>query len=226
MKIVCISDTHYTDKHLLDLPIPNGDVLIHAGDATMRGEVGETAHFMNWFASQPHAVKIFVPGNHDWWFERAGQGYQWSDDVRTLINEFYEFEFNGTIYTVFGSPWSLKFNNWAFNVTEKQMNTMFQSVLPLTKPLDILITHGPPYSIMDFYGAQHINKDGTVLGRGEYLGSKAVQAFVNQTKPKLHIFGHIHSMHGVQTKGPTTFINAAILDDDYKVVNKPILVEL
>ena len=55
VKIVCISDTH--GKHQ-DMDIPDGDILIHAGDFTMLGLVSEVILFNDWLASLPHKVRI------------------------------------------------------------------------------------------------------------------------------------------------------------------------
>ena len=65
MRIVCISDTHLVHRDG-DFPIPDGDLLIHAGDATYHGTQEEIREFNAWFAALPHANKIFVAGNHDW----------------------------------------------------------------------------------------------------------------------------------------------------------------
>ena len=65
MRIVCISDTH------LEHPdIPDGDVLLHAGDATFQGRPEEIRTFNAWFAALPHRHKVFVAGNHDWGFQK------------------------------------------------------------------------------------------------------------------------------------------------------------
>lgn len=60
--IVCISDTH--SKHR-SLKIPEGDVLIHAGDFSDTGKKPDIQEFVNWFGSQPHPQKVFIGGNHD-----------------------------------------------------------------------------------------------------------------------------------------------------------------
>jgi 3',5'-cyclic AMP phosphodiesterase CpdA len=43
LRLVCISDTHCSN--LLDLNIPDGDFLIHAGDFSQMGDVHEVADF-------------------------------------------------------------------------------------------------------------------------------------------------------------------------------------
>jgi hypothetical protein len=62
VRVVCISDTH--TPH-----IPNGDVLIHAGDLTNAGTVDEIQKQLDWLASLPHREKIFIAGNHDSYFD-------------------------------------------------------------------------------------------------------------------------------------------------------------
>lgn len=50
----------------------------------------------------------------------------------------------------------------------------------IPKDIDVLVTHGPPYGILDF----------TI--RKEYAGCKGLLKFVEIIKPQAHIFGHIH----------------------------------
>jgi predicted phosphodiesterase len=75
MKIVCVSDTHNQHR---GLEIPEGDVLIHAGDATYQGLSHEVEDFLAWFASQPHPFKILIAGNHDWLFQRHPAFCDWA----------------------------------------------------------------------------------------------------------------------------------------------------
>jgi predicted phosphodiesterase len=45
--------------------IPNGDLIIHAGDVTEYGTEEELQDFILWFSKLPHKYKIFIAGNHD-----------------------------------------------------------------------------------------------------------------------------------------------------------------
>ena len=51
MRIICISDTHNQHEKLA---IPEGDVLIHAGDWTGTGTLKQVIRFIRWFPNQPH----------------------------------------------------------------------------------------------------------------------------------------------------------------------------
>jgi 3',5'-cyclic AMP phosphodiesterase CpdA len=57
---VCISDTH--NKHAAMMPLPDADVLVHAGDITIDGSVEEVESFAKWWHAQPHAQKIIIAG--------------------------------------------------------------------------------------------------------------------------------------------------------------------
>ena len=65
VKIVCISDTHgKTDEE--NFPqIPDGDILVHAGDITRNGNVDDISKFNAWLGTLPHQYKIVIAGNHD-----------------------------------------------------------------------------------------------------------------------------------------------------------------
>lgn len=64
IRVVCISDTHTNT-----VPVPHGDVLIHAGDLTNAGTVEEIQAQLDWLASLPHKEKIVIAGNHDSYFD-------------------------------------------------------------------------------------------------------------------------------------------------------------
>ena len=79
--------------------------------------------------------------------------------------------------------------------------------------VDVLITHCPPYDILDF-------DDGINYGSTELLMK------VEEIKPRLHLFGHIHKQHGVKKDGSTIFSNGAIMNVDYTNFNLPNLIEI
>ncbi|KAL1498751.1 hypothetical protein AB1Y20_014061 [Prymnesium parvum] len=62
VRVVCVSDTHGKIERER---VPDGDVLIHAGDFTQLGSRAEVAAFNEWLGSLPHKHKVVVPGNHD-----------------------------------------------------------------------------------------------------------------------------------------------------------------
>ena len=143
MKIVCISDTH--DKHN-QLELPDGDMLIHAGDVSSQGKQIQVEAFLKWFSAQPHKHKIFIAGNHDFFFERMPEDY-----IQSLIpeNVIYLNDSGVTIegLKIWGSPVQPWFYDWAFNRKRGKDIRKHWDLIPTNT--DILITHGPPFGILD-----------------------------------------------------------------------------
>lgn len=79
--------------------------------------------------------------------------------------------------------------------------------------IDVLITHGPPFGVLD----------GTVYGKR--VGCEELLLRVYHVKPRYRLFGHIHESYGSFTKGETTFINASVLDDRYELKNDAKILE-
>ena len=67
LKIVIISDTHGLHERV---SIPDGDILVHAGDLTNKGELADVARFNEFLGRLSHPHKIVIAGNHDFAFER------------------------------------------------------------------------------------------------------------------------------------------------------------
>lgn len=109
-RLVLISDTH--GMHA-SIDVPEGDVLVHAGDFSARGREREVADFGAWLAAQPHAHKIVVAGNHDFLFEREPErARELLGDVHYLLDSGVE----AAGLSFWGSPWQPWFHEWAFNL--------------------------------------------------------------------------------------------------------------
>ncbi len=204
MDIVFISDTHsYHDQ----LTLPKGDMLIHAGDLTKRGAEQEVIDFIHWFDRQDFEHKIFVAGNHDFYFERTSQ-----EVINDLIPPSIIYlndsgvEINGI--NIWGSPIQPEFFDWAFNRRRGSEIKRHWDLIP--QNTDLLITHGPPYGILDK----------TV--RNEFVGCEDLWNFVKRSQVKMHVFGHIHEAYGATTINKTQFINASVVNLKYQVVNPPV----
>jgi len=209
-RIVCISDTHNRNEQIR---VPDGDILIHAGDAANRGTIEEIVLFNHWFTGLPHGYKIFVAGNHDWIFETNPRLARSLLDSKIIYlqDSFVEIE-NLKIY---GSPWQPRFFDWAFNLNRGAEMAEKWKLIPGN--VDILITHGPPRGILDAVAR---------LDSIEHAGCEELRKTVEKLKPKLHIFGHIHGGYGSLDRFGVKFINAANCDENYLPVNLPIVVDL
>lgn len=204
MKIVAISDTHNQHKFL---NLPKGDMLIHAGDVSSRGTKEQVLDFLDWFSKTDFKYKIFIAGNHDFYFEKENE-----EIVKDIIPKSIIYLNDSGIeienIKIWGSPIQPEFYDWAFNRDRGEEIQKHWNLVP--KDTDILITHGPVYGILDK----------TV--KNDYAGCENLLKTIKIIKPKIHIFGHIHEAYGVQEAFGIKFINASLLDEKYYLKNKPI----
>lgn len=208
MRFVAISDTHLFHDQL---EIPDGDVLIHAGDMTGLGDIPEISRVCKWLIYQPHKTKIVVAGNHDCLFQKMPSlARAMVQETGAIYLEDQETEVNGI--RIYGSPWQPFYGNWAFNLRSKAELKKKWDMIP--KGIDVLITHGPPKDILDLApGHRH-------------AGCEELRRKVFRVKPKVHVFGHLHGGYGRLEQDGITFINASICTDDYEPTNKPQVFDL
>ena len=197
MKIVCLSDTHMEHEQLA---VPDGDVLIHAGDSTYRGAVPELVRVNAWLGTLPHRHKIIIAGNHDWLFETDP-----SLAESLMTNAIYLRDSATSIAGVkfYGAPWQPWFMDWAFNLQRGAEIKRKWDLIPTDT--DVLITHGPPQGILDIVPDYRTGLDINV-------GCEELAPAIARVKPKLHIFGHIHEGYGQLERDGVTYINAANCD--------------
>jgi Icc-related predicted phosphoesterase len=208
MRIVCISDTHGIHDRM-EHQIPEGDILLHAGDLTLRGNLEDLASVNDFFESLPHPHKIFIPGNHDWCFEREEkEARNLMTSATCLIDEGIEID--GV--KIWGSPWQPEFHAWAFNLPRGRKLKEAWDKIP--DDSDIVITHGPPRGILD------------LCSDGAREGCDDLRDRIAQIQPKLHLFGHIHEGYGLEIHDETTHINASICDLGYRPINAPVVFEI
>ena len=190
LKICCISDTH--EQHERLKMQENIDILIYAGDFTnwKTSKENSVNSFLNWFKNQKAKYKFLVCGNHDLYFSslRKSKKDELIEDLKKnnllyLDNNFGDFpNLNLNIY---GFPQTLKRSLFymadAFEVRGSVMNAICNK--NFDKKIDILVTHCPPYQILD-----QADKN---------LGSLTLlEDLILRVKPKIHIFGHNHNQPG------------------------------
>lgn len=216
VKSIIISDTHNQHK---SLTLPEGDLIIHAGDCTGRGTGREVEKFLHWFSNLDYQYKIMIAGNHDFYLEKIALDNPKKPKLPSIENYIPE----GVIYLndsgieiegiqFWGSPIQPWFYNWAFNRKRGAEIKKHWDLIPSST--DVLITHGPVYGILN------------LCDHGERVGCKDLLTKVNELNPSHFICGHIHEAYGVEKVGATTFINASVLDQNYKLKNEPIVIDL
>lgn len=207
MRIVAISDTHSRHKNL---KLPDGDVLIHAGDFSNMGYTSELNAFIDWFSRQPHPHKILICGNHEVYVETNPAYLEELCRARgiTLLNNS-GCEIDGVKF--WGSPVTPEFNDWAF--MRRRFTAIKQTWDLIPEGTNVLITHGPPHGILD----ELVYPNGDP--KGEFAGCEELRLAVERIKPDIHIFGHIHCGHGEKHLNGTSFYNVAICDEMYGPTN-------
>jgi Icc-related predicted phosphoesterase len=221
MKIVAISDTHNLCEAV---PVPDGDVLVHAGDLTMQGSGPEIAQAARWLGSFKPRFKaiIAIAGNHDF-----GAQHRPGSTRATL-------ERHGITYLVdepavvggvkfYGSPWQPWFYDWAFNFPQDDGGVVARRTwAKIPHDTHVLVTHGPPHGVLDQ----------TFPGDDRVGCPHLLAAIRERPSIRAHVFGHIHEAHGTvlyEAGGGTTlrFVNAAICDRPrYAPIQPPIVFDI
>ncbi|CAJ0646794.1 16262_t:CDS:2 [Entrophospora sp. SA101] len=200
IRFVCVSDTHNM-VNSRNFTVPEGDVLLHSGDLTKVGTVDQLEQAVNWLKDLPHRHKIVIAGNHDLILHKEFYETNWSEFhtvkdnhdkaigiISKVGNGFVYLQESSYVipeigYKVYGSPWTPWFYDWGFNGERGEFLKEIWSRIPETT--DILMTHGPPSNILDLV-------DGT-----ENVGCEDLYQRVEEVKPLVHLFGHIHESYGI-----------------------------
>src|SRR5262245_34924520 len=159
MRIVALSDQHGY------LPaIASCDLVIIAGDVCPDG-VGRFSAMQRpdqqkrwfdesirpWLAASPATHKLLTWGNHDF----CGQACDFHSDppaaaatttLQILVDESTVVSANGRTLSVWATPWSNTFMDWAFMKTPEELEDVYARI---PNGIDILVSHQPPYGYGD-----------------------------------------------------------------------------
>lgn len=214
MKIAALSDLH----GFLPETVPPCDLLLLAGDLTpvqnhnsqFQAEWLDTT-FRTWLRRQPARRIVGIAGNHDFVFQqlpkRAPRDLPWI----YLQDELHEWEG----MKIWGTPWQPWFFDWAFNGNPAFLNEKW-SLIP--EDTDILVVHGPPFGYGD--GVPESN------GNLRRCGCPHLLERIQQIRPRLVVFGHIHEGRGEWRIGDTRLANVTLVDAEYRNVHPPWICEL
>ena len=190
LRVVALADTHLFHDGLV---VPDGDLLVHAGDLLQHGSLDELARAAEFFRALPHPIKVIVAGNHDVCLERSPaearallEGFVYLQDSQAVIHDL----------VFHGAPWQPKFRIWAFGA--KRGPELASKWAKIPDHVDVLVTHGPPLGFGDRIQLNGVER---------HVGCADLLARVRQVKPRLHLFGHIHQDPGQWTAGPTRLAN-------------------
>ena len=203
-RLVALADTHLFHEDLVRRgPIPDGDILAHAGDLLQYGTLDELDRAIAFFGALPHATKVIVAGNHEMCLEKT------PDTARTRLRDagfLYLEDESTTIHGLhfYGSPWQPKFYFWAFGAARGPELAAKWTKIP--DHVDVLVTHGPPHGLGDrivWNGAER------------HVGCVDLAKRVREVAPKLHLFGHIHQDPGRWTEGETLYANVTTSEGEH-----------
>lgn len=207
---VCLGCSH--GRHH-QLKVPNGQVLIHTGDYSRRGDRSDAIDFLKWLEARPHKHRLFCDGNHD------GHSQEHPDDFAALVKQYAPschylngtgIELDGIKY--FGSSWSPAFMDWWWNAERGPVIAAHWAKIP--DDTHVLITHGPPRGHLDLI------VPGLFSGPDLHEGCDDLRDTINLRLSKLLLscFSHLHfqgcqqeSMNGI------VYVNAAVVDDGYSI---------
>lgn len=209
MRLVCISDTHSMHRQV---EVPDGDILIHAGDCLGVGTLEELEDLDNWFSEQPHRHKILIAGNHDWCLQDEPA------DAEALIRNATYLRDSGVEIEglkFWGSPWTPVFFDWAFNLARGPAIAERWAKIPADT--DVLITHGPPAGILD----QVITANDS-----QSVGCDDLANELKRLSVKMHVFGHIHESYGQRRLDDCLFVNASTCNGSFRPLNPPVVVDI
>lgn len=237
MQVAHISDTHTLHREIEWTEEQFGaDMLIHSGDISDVGREEELRDFFDWVKSLPFKYKIIIAGNHDksldekFWFNKAVKKDKfkksligcelWSkeilDEFNSHANHHYLHDSSVEIegIKIYGSPYSVNYHPeyWAFNKPDNEESYQLYSKIPADT--DILVTHGPPYGKLD------------VTVGGLYVGSHILKGYIEEIKPKFHLFGHVHESYGAIQSEHTVFLNSCMVNKNNILANEPQIFEI
>jgi len=199
--IIAISDTHNNHRQIkikdkADIIVCSGDIVSSKNASKPQQTIKEIIDFIEWFSALDIKNKILISGNGDGYYiennEEQLKELCKKHNIIYLKDEMVKIE----DINFYGTPWTLEHNrnNGFTKKTEKELLIISEKIPEET---DILITHTPPYGILD-------ETNNIKCGSTAFL-----QRIKKLNNLKYHIFGHIHESRGRKKEGHTIYINSA-----------------
>lgn len=171
--------------------LPEGDILIHCGDSELSAQEMDA-----WAGRLGFAHKVVVGGNMDRRLAKEKASL-------TGVTYLQDQAVNLSGLTIYGSPWTPEFVGVFQLRGTKDAESVWEK---MPTGVDVLVTHGPPAGILDR------------TSRGMRVGDKVLLKRVEEMKPRVHCFGHIHESYGTTRRDGTLFCNAAVFNGHGAIV--------
>ena len=234
VKIVAMSDMHgYLPKDVEEC-----DVVCICGDVVPLEYQSDMVRSISWlhlkffpWINSLHCDKvIMIPGNHDFVFEWLGPQssrtpsevmkkllLDHKKDSKLVILWDNSYDYKG--YRFYGFPWIPDLHRWAFY---KDHDELVNRCNNIPKKCDVLLTHCPPR-----YGRQGMVYQPNNFNHMNDFGCKELAEAMTHRDIKWCLSGHVHTgSHSVEEHYMTKCVNVSLLDEDYKPVFEPTIIEL
>lgn len=179
--------------------------------------------FKFWALNLPVEKIYIIGGNHDAWFERneniARDLFSEQEKITYIKNNLVEHisSQDGNTYKIFGTPYCHIYGRWPFMRDESILKEKFSQI---PNNIDILFSHDAPY------GTSDICFEGWAAD-GKHKGCPALRDAILEKQPKYCCHGHYHSSnHNEEILGETKVYNTSILDEEYKIKYKPLIIQI
>lgn len=149
----------------------------------------------SWMEKVPAKSIVMVPGNHDIVFSHARRL------IKLPCTVLVDSSVNIFGLKIYGTPWHKMYGHWPFMLPEDMLARVYDGIPP---DLDVLVTHGPPYGVLD-----------------RNLGSQSLRREVLLKKPRNLFCGHIHEEYGTGRLEGTSVVNAALCDNANNLLYGP-----
>jgi len=186
MRIYAIADIHSREdreKKAIDLA-SSSDLAIVCGDITHFGPAEHAREFL----SRMSVKTLAIPGNCD--PLDVLQAIEASGAVNLHAKAY---KFNGCDFYGFGGaiPGMIK------TIFETPEDKIYEELSSIAVERGILVTHAPPKGYLDhtFHGFD--------------IGSESVLRIIEEKKPLINVFGHVHEGVGKEELEQTTLINCS-----------------
>lgn len=214
MKILAMSDIHtnFDEPKFAPGSWPQADLIIIAGDLCVRGKLWDgiaidgwlykVMYHWGWYREDRKPVWC-IPGNHDIGYPDPGQDGSAFNTTAARTLEYRRRDFGGLSF--YGVPLTTAYlmpelaTQWVHMTNDPAKEAMAFDF----EPVDVVVSHGPPYGVLDNAGIDLITKESM------HLGSRALLAYMERHSPKLVICGHVHCSAGAQQVADTWVYNVA-----------------
>lgn len=153
------------------------------GEGARRAELlalREMERFFKEILAQSGKPVVFVMGNDD---GILCDGAAWKSEGRILDIHMRRTRYGNTSFA--GYQYTTPFVGGTFEKSDEAQQSDFVTLGAMIDEGTVLVTHAPALGTLD------------TAGDGKHAGSDALRRLIEERRPRLHLFGHIHRAFGI-----------------------------